>query len=173
MHHRIAALCTLTGVALALCLEGTSPALAQATKEKVCETVDLTAEPPLTSPCLPDSEITLTRGEITACVQSVIDPQGRAHENVSVHGHGEGFDQDGNKYVFHLELPAHGNEAIDLTGAANATAGLTLHLIGEGDAPDLKCHAVLHVTRNADGETIVDFEKIREGCECADEPPVP
>jgi hypothetical protein len=169
MHHRIATLWTLTGLALALCLVGASPALAQAQKEKVCETVDLTGEP-LSSPCLA-SEIVLTRGEISACVQSVIDPQDRAHEKVSVHGHGEGFDAEGNKYVFHLELPAHGNESIDLTGAGNATGGTTLHLIGQGAAPDVKCHAVLHVTRNANDEITVEFEKIGEGCECADEPP--
>ena len=167
MRHRIAALWTLTG--LALCIVGTSPALAQAQKEKVCETVDLTGEP-ITSPCLA-SEIVLTRGELTACVQQVIDPQDRAHEKVSVHGHGQGFDAEGNKYVLALELPAHGNESIDFTGAGNATAGLTLHLIGQGKAPDLKCHAVVHITRNANDEITAEFEKFSEGCECPDEPP--
>jgi hypothetical protein len=50
---------------------------------------------------------------------------------------------------------------------------LTLNLIGQGGAPDVKCHAVLHITRNANGVFTVDFEKISEGCECADDPPVP
>lgn len=172
MCHRIAALWTLTGLALTLCLVGSGPALARAEKEKVCETVDLTDEPPLSSPCL-ESDITVTSGQITACVQTVIDPQDRAHQKVTVHGHGQGFDADGSKYVFILEIPAHGNESIDLTGAGNATAVLTLHLIGQGDAPDVKCHAVLHVTRNANDEMTVEFEKIREGCQCADEPPAP
>jgi hypothetical protein len=168
MYHRMAALWTLTGLALALCLVATGPALAQAEKEKVCETVDLTGEP-LSSPCL-GSDIIVTSGEISACVQTVIDPEGRAHETVTFHGHGQGFDADGTKYVFILEIPAHGNESIELTGAGNATAVLTLHLIGEGNAPDVKCHAVLHVTRNANDEFTAEFDKIREGCECADAP---
>jgi hypothetical protein len=106
MYQRIAALWALTGLALTLCLVGTTPALAQAQKEKECETVDLTEEP-LISPCL-ESEIMLTRGQITACVQTVIDPQDRAHQVVSVHGHGLGVDTDGNQYVLVLVLPAHG-----------------------------------------------------------------
>jgi hypothetical protein len=167
MYKRIAALWALTGLALALCLVGTAPALAQAQTDKVCETEDLTDQI-LTSPCL-GSDITLTSGEITACVETVIDSEGRTHQIVTVHGQGQGVDDNGNKYVLVIVLPAHGSEIIDDGGAANASALLTLNLIGQDGAPDVKCHAVLHVTRNANGVFTVELEKIGEGCECADD----
>jgi len=153
---------TLTGFALALGLVGTKPALAQATKEKVCQDLDLTGLV-LSNSCT-GCDVTLTSGTATVCQQLVTDSNGGQHLTVHVQAQGQGVDCDGNKYVVVINQQAHQNDNIG--PGANATIKTTIKAIGQGGAPNFNCHLLLHVTVNANGDVTSEIDKASSDCEC-------
>src|SRR4051794_37952831 len=143
-------LSTLTGLALALCLAGTNPTLAQATKDKQCMELSFTPEP-IINPCT-GAVLTLEPGRATTCVQLVTDSQERQHILTQLKAHTQGVDENGNHYVVTVGLHTSQNlPPIGVNGAQEVTIPFTEEIIATGPGPDSRCHALLHITIDANG----------------------
>jgi hypothetical protein len=164
MLHKGMVLPTLTGLALVLGLAGTNPALAQATKDKQCMELSFTPEP-ITNCC--GAVLTLEPGRATTCVQLVTDSQERQHILIQLQAQTQGVDEDGNHYVVTVGLHASQNlPPIGVNGAQEVTIPFTEHIIATGPGPDDWCHALLHITIDANGRLTSGFLENTPDCQC-------
>ena len=120
---------TLAG--LALCLVGTNPALAQATKEKQCMELSFTPDP-IVNPCT-GTVLTLEPGMATTCVQLVTDRTAREHILIQLQAQTQGTDEDANHYVVTVGLHASQTlPPIGVSGAQEVTIPFTERIIATG-----------------------------------------
>ena len=102
MSRRETVVATLAG--LALCLVGTNPALAQATKDKQCMELSFTPDP-IVNPCT-GTVLTLEPGMATTCVRLVTDRTAREHILIQLQAQTQGTGDDANHYVVIVGLNA-------------------------------------------------------------------
>ena len=156
---------TLTGLAVALCLAGTTPALAQATNDKQCMELSFTPDPIINNCC--GAVLTLEPGRATTCVQLVTDSQEREHILIELQAQTQGVDEDGNHYVVTVGLHASQNlPPIGVNGAQEETIPFTEHIIATGPGQDSRCRALLHITIDANGRLTSGFLTNTSDCQC-------
>jgi len=158
-------LSTLTGLALALCLAGANPALAQATKDTQCMELNFSPDP---IPNCCGALITFEPGRAVTCLRVVTDSRGAQHILLSLEAQSQGVDEDGNLYVAIIDL--HTNQYYSEIGdhaAQELTIGpFSERIISAGPAPDDQCWALLHITVDANGRLTSGFLTNTPDCQC-------
>src|SRR5262245_400972 len=100
MSPRALLLSILSGLVLALCLLGTSPATAQTPpRDTECLTGDFAATPWQVFNFCTGQEITFNQGSFSVCTQVTRDRAGGFHLQILAVIHGLGTDTAGNHYV--------------------------------------------------------------------------
>jgi hypothetical protein len=159
------ALPTLIGLALALCVAAANPALAQTTKDKQCMELNFSPDP---IPNCCGALITFQPGRAITCLQVVTDSNGAQHILISLEAQSQGVDQDGNHYVAIIAL--HTGQYvpdIEAKGAQVLTIGpFSERIISTGPAPDDQCHALLHLTVDANLRLTSAFLFSAPDCAC-------
>jgi hypothetical protein len=165
MFRKRLALPTLLGLAIALCLAAANPTFAQATDDKQCMELNFSPDP---IPNCCGTLITFEPGRAVTCLQVVTDGRGGQHILVSLEAQSQGVDEDGNHYVAVIDL--HTNQLfpeIDDHSAQELTIGpFSERIISSGPGPDDQCHALLHITVDANGRLTSGFLTNTPDCQC-------
>jgi hypothetical protein len=158
----------LSGLVLALCLLGTSPATAQTQPtDTECFTGDFSATPWQVFNFCNGQEITLNEGSFSLCVQVSRDRAGGFHLLIRYIAHGLGTDTAGNHYVaIWAEDGSVYVAPSSSPGPSVDTTPITFNLIGQGSAPDVRCHFLFHLTIDAQGRIVSQSIDITPGCTC-------